>query len=236
MTTTPSAPWFEMPFLSRVHLDPARREARRLMGSPQVMHAVLSAAAAGADLAGDEPTGRLLWRLDRAAADGEASLYIVSPTPPDLSSMVSATKPDVLGWMTRDYNPLLARLLKGQRWAFRATVNPVRQVRTPDGGRGEVKAHVTAAQQVEWFLHQGAAAGFEVARSPSGDPAVQLTERRTLTFRRQQATVTLAAARLDGVLEVTDAAALRAALVNGVGRGKAYGCGLVTLMPLLTQP
>ncbi|MDT3766925.1 type I-E CRISPR-associated protein Cas6/Cse3/CasE [Gleimia hominis] len=39
-------------------------------------------------------------------------------------------------------------------------------------------------------------------------------------------------AQFDGVLEVTDAGLLRSALLNGIGRAKGYGCGLMTMKPL----
>ena len=48
-------------------------------------------------------------------------------------------------------------------------------------------------------------------------------------FPRNGSTVTLATATFEGHLEVTDVAALRHALNHGVGRAKAYGCGLLTL-------
>lgn len=41
--------------------------------------------------------------------------------------------------------------------------------------------------------------------------------------------VTLQTAQFDGVLEVGDASALRRALTEGIGAGKGYGCGLLTL-------
>ncbi len=37
------------------------------------------------------------------------------------------------------------------------------------------------------------------------------------------------AAAVDGLLDVTDPDVLRQALIEGLGHGKAYGCGLLTL-------
>ena len=54
-------------------------------------------------------------------------------------------------------------------------------------------------------------------------------ERSTAEFRRGGERVTLALATFQGVLEVTEPEALRRHLVHGIGRGKAYGCGLMTL-------
>ena len=42
--------------------------------------------------------------------------------------------------------------------------------------------------------------------------------------------MTLLTVTYEGVLEVTDAAAFREALTNGIGRGKAYGMGMMTVM------
>jgi len=44
--------------------------------------------------------------------------------------------------------------------------------------------------------------------------------------------LTFATALFEGVLEVTDAAALRGALAAGIGPGRAFGCGLLSLAPL----
>ena len=44
--------------------------------------------------------------------------------------------------------------------------------------------------------------------------------------------VTFTRAQYDGVLRVTDADALRRALVCGIGHAKGFGCGLLTLVPL----
>ncbi len=61
-------------------------------------------------------------------------------------------------------------------------------------------------------------------------PTFQVIERSTRTFRRDSATVTLGGvATYTGVLQVTDPQLLQQALTAGVGRAKAYGCGLMTL-------
>ncbi|MEU7482087.1 type I-E CRISPR-associated protein Cas6/Cse3/CasE [Lentzea sp. NPDC042327] len=42
----------------------------------------------------------------------------------------------------------------------------------------------------------------------------------------------LSAASFEGRLEITDPDALRHSLTHGIGHGKAYGCGLLTLAPV----
>ncbi len=63
-------------------------------------------------------------------------------------------------------------------------------------------------------------------------PALLVHDRETVRFQRQGSTVTLVTATYDGICEVTDADALRTALVAGIGRAKGYGCGLLTLAPV----
>lgn len=107
----------------------------------------------------------------------------------------------------------------------------MRRLRTDGHARGIVKAHVTAAQQTTWLLEQASSAGFEIAKTVDDNPDIAVADRRTLTFRRHTSTVTIVTARFDGSLAVTNADDLRRVLLHGLGRGKAYGCGLITLAP-----
>ena len=56
-------------------------------------------------------------------------------------------------------------------------------------------------------------------------------ERKALDFRKgdNRRRVHIATARYRGTLEVTDPDKLRATLVDGIGRARGYGCGLLTL-------
>jgi CRISPR system Cascade subunit CasE len=53
--------------------------------------------------------------------------------------------------------------------------------------------------------------------------------RRRLSFRRAQKTITLDVVDLAGHLRIADSDLLRQTLVSGIGHGRAYGCGLMTL-------
>ena len=76
--------------------------------------------------------------------------------------------------------------------------------------------------------------GFEVLQDKKGIPRLIVSNSRELSFRKesQRKSITLAMVQYDGVLEVTDAGALRHALTNGIGHGKGFGCGLMTLARL----
>ena len=113
--------------------------------------------------------------------------------------------------------------------------------------QAKVLAHVTQDQQTQWVLDRAARLGFKVVTSAEygGDLPVledrgghrvdganlliNGVERGIVEFKRAGSRVTLAVATFEGVLEVTAPELLRHGLVHGIGRGKAYGCGLMTL-------
>lgn len=221
-------------YLTRFRINPARRGARKLLSSPHAMHAAVLAGFPD-PAATTSDNARILWRLDPGAPP-QVSLYIASPTEPDLTHLVEqAGWPTTDTWQTRPYNPFLASLLPGQRWAFRLTANPARDglppKNTSDPNRRQRYGHVTVAQQQQWLLDRADRAGFRVTANSDDNTELTVHSRTTHTFRRGQATVTLRVATYDGRLEITDADALRAVLTRGLGHAKAYGCGLLTLAP-----
>src|SRR5699024_177977 len=182
--------------------------------------------------------GRVLWRIDRGA-DHRIELYIVSPHKPclaHLNEQAGWSTEDT--WQTREYLPLLDRLRTGDRYAFRLTGNPTHRGSGPDGTK-KIFGHVTAEQQLGWLADKSRAHGFLPGRG-AGDAAgagaptggVTVADRAERRFRRGPKTVAIRTARCDGLLEVTAPDALGYALGHGIGRAKAYGCGLLTLSPV----
>lgn len=171
----------------------------------------------------------MLWRVDQ---DRERTLlYLVSPTAPDFAALAEDA-----GWPTtergevKSYQPLLDTLGAGETWAFRLTANPTHYRQGKDG-RARRVGHVTVGHQEQWLHERADQLGFRV-----DDDALLVTGRSVQSFSRRsdgpRGTVTLAVAQFDGRLEVTDPDKFRAALVNGIGPAKAYGCGLLTIARL----
>ncbi|GAA5119008.1 type I-E CRISPR-associated protein Cas6/Cse3/CasE [Pseudonocardia adelaidensis] len=212
--------------LTRFEINPRRRTARELLASPQRLHAAVLAAFPSSRPEPDE--GRILWRLDQGQHDH--LLYVVSPLAPDLTHLAESVGRPTYGWQTKDYEPFLGKLTAGDRWAFRLRANPVHNAPPADGNsRGKRLPHVTADQQTAWFLQRAQRAGFSVVDGTAGAPDVVLRDRRAVRFDRRGRIVTLNTALFEGTLVVEDPAALRTALVAGIGPGKGYGCGLLTL-------
>ncbi|WP_245549911.1 type I-E CRISPR-associated protein Cas6/Cse3/CasE [Gordonia effusa] len=202
----------------------------KLLTSRHAMHAaVMSSFAPGTPTEGED--GRTLWRIDRDQE--EVNLLIVSPAEPCLQHLAEQAGWTTRNqWATRDYTAFLESVEADSSYAFRITGNPTRTL-TDDKGK-RVVGHQTVAHQRQWLVDKGVTNGFEVVTS-SADPdalALELSERGVEQFRRQSSEVRLTTVRFDGELKVTDPNALRRALCHGIGRGKGYGCGLLTLLPV----
>ena len=214
-------------FLTRMQINGQRKESRRLLSSPQSMHAAVLAG-----FPDPRPTedGRVLWRLDTYR--NKVLLFIASPDPPDLTHLVEqAGWPSTETWQTKPYKPLLGSLRIGQQWHFRLAANPVRSGRRPGWADTKPMGHVTADQQVQWLLDRSQRLGFRCPPNRVDDslPDVVVVDRGVQRFRRGNSRVTLAVATFEGMLEVADVDMLKRTLAFGIGRAKSYGCGLLTL-------
>lgn len=231
-------------YLTRMAINARRRGAQKLLASPQAMHAAVMAGFADQSAVVGEQ--RVLWRVD-AYSPQRVLLYTLSPVRPDFTHLVEQAGWRGKSWETRCYQPLLDRLAEGQRWHFRLTANPVRSGRRDGWSDTKPLGHVTVVQQQLWLLNRAEKAGFRIVGSPAGNgPADVVTtdsdavdlavvDRGVRRFRRQNQQVTLSVATFEGSLEITDVNAMRSTLTQGLGRAKAYGCGLLTLAPARTE-
>lgn len=209
-------------FLSRMKLDLSSRATVMALASPNRFHGAIERAFADPDRA----SGRKLWRIDHL--NGNRYMLLLSEDAPDLSSAVSQFGFPGERWETKDYAPLLARVSNGSAWRFRLTANPTISKSAGDGQtRGRLHAHITVEHQKNWLASRAEKHGFAL------NDAFDVVHSRWERFQKhgQGRAVALLSATFEGVLTVFDADLFRAALTGGIGRGKAYGMGLMTIIP-----
>lgn len=229
-------------FISRIPLNKARYGARQLIGSPYKLHAAVECAFPPNAVRNNDE-GRILWRLDTSVNDNAVWLYVVSPEKPDFMHIVEqAGWPTHVEWETKNYEPLLERIAKGQQWHFKLRANPARKAKEDKGRRhrsdgivGKVQGHITVDQQLQWLIDRSASHGFTILNDQNDQPDGVVKERHKENVKRADATVTLVTAVFEGRLEVTDAELFRTALCQGIGRAKGFGCGLLTIAPDLNN-
>jgi CRISPR system Cascade subunit CasE len=205
-------------YLSRLTLDPRHPLARRDLGDAYEMHRTLTRAFV--DNASTPPQ-RFLWRLE-PCFDGtvSSSLLVQSETLANWSVLDSfpGYALQVQGNKTVDVNQLVQA---GQRYRFRLLANPTV---TRDGKRHGLGKE---EDQLAWLTRQGGKNGFTVMA------CLRASNERLQTRRGKSGDrVTLQTVLLEGTLQAVDTHALRLALCQGLGHGKALGLGLLSLAAL----
>lgn len=156
---------------------------------------------------------------------------ILSPDRPDLSSGVRryGFPDEENAYQTKDYTPLLGRVKNDTWWHFKLVANPTKSVVSTQGERGHVKAYCSLKYQEEWLLNRAQKHGFELL--PEN---FQIIQRNWHIFRKGKEQgknrVSIKGVTYEGILKVCDEDKFKKLLVTGIGRGKAYGMGLLTIV------
>ena len=207
-------------YLSRIPLDTTRRSTMKALVSPNLFHGAIEQSFPG-------PRKRNLWRIDKLHE--KTYLLVLSQERPDFSRVA-----DQFGntgnenvWECRPYEPLLNRIEPLDVWHFRLTANPVISKSAGQDNRGRILGHVTPEYQKKWLMDRAEKHGFLLC-----EEGFSVVESRWLRFRKGTdggRSVTLLSVTYEGMLTVTDSEAIVHTLIEGLGRGKAYGLGLLTI-------
>ena len=228
-------------YLSRLVLDPRSREAGRDLGDVHQMHrTVMSAFPQVNEQGGARVDLAILHRLDIDQRGSNIALLVQSGDKPNWSSLPAGYLFNLDGEgrnpATKSISDALMALRKGQVLRFRLRANPTRKIDTKSGPNGQRRNGKrvdlrTESQQIEWLSRRADLAGFRLVPDYPGDnaPAVRVGASEKLRGRTTNRLVTLAGVLFDGLLEVTDPDKLRLAIREGIGPGKAFGCGLLSL-------
>lgn len=201
-------------YLSRITLNTALRETMKALVSPNLFHGAIERSFDGA-------RARRLWRIDDL--NGKKYILIVSESIPDLRQF--AEQFGIAGeYETRDYSPLLNRITEGGKWQFRLTANPV-----VTKMNGKIMAHVTPEYQKKWLADRAEKLGFSL-----DEDEFQTVQSKWYDFHKKDgkggARVRLLSVTFEGMLTVKDAERFRETLCSGIGREKAYGQGMLTII------
>lgn len=223
-------------FLSKLTINVFSREFRRDNADVQDMHrTIMSAFPQVEDGQPARMAHGVLWRMDEASRG--FVLYVQSHAEPDWNHLPDdyLTEPA----QVRDLQPVLDAVSPGRHLAFRLTANATRTVH-PDGTPGQRKNGKRIPlrdpqAQIAWLARQGERHGFVLPLATNGEPDVIPIPRPILQGRQtkdnNRHAIRIESVRFDGRLVVTDRDAFLCALQHGVGKARAYGCGLFSLAP-----
>ena len=205
-------------YLTQMRLDMNNRRTLSALASPAKLHGAVESAFSG-------QRQRNLWRIDSRGAQNY--LLILSGEKPDLTQAAQQFAPPGETWQTKDYTQLLNRISQGSRWQFRLCANPTYSVPAGPGQRGRVCAHSTPEHQAAWLERQSERHGFVLKKD-------EFAVMKSVWYRFRKGNtgknVTFLAVTYEGYLEVRDPELFCRMLCSGIGHGKAYGAGLMTLV------
>lgn len=204
-------------YLSRVAIDVKRHESMKALYNLEILHGMIEGSFWG-------ERKRNLWRVDRMG--GEDYLLLLSKTPPQTNSLPEQVGYTNSVWETKNYDSLLDRITEGSKWYFRLTANPT--VATPTKGRkrGKVKAITVVPKQREWLKKQSMIKGFLLQ-----DDRFDVVQSEWRTIKKAGKEIQIFSSTYEGILTVTDSEIFCKTLTEGIGREKAFGMGLLTVIP-----
>lgn len=126
-----------------------------------------------------------------------------------------------------EIKPVPITFLGGDRYVFEVTINPGKRNKET----GKVAPVVGRESIRRWFLDRAPLSwGFSVCSQN-----FEIVRTGVQTFEKFGQTVTHGSATLKGELTVVDRSRFVTSFKNGIGRGRAFGFGLLQIVPVVTS-
>lgn len=252
MTTVPSAALY----LSRLLLNPHSKQVMSELAQSYEMHRTLMRAFPAVKDASSKKAREEFGVLFRAEVDevrNVAKVYVQSCVEPDWSFLARSSdylcaRAVASACDYKDVMPAYQKIQNGQIFAFRLRANPTKRIAKKDdplkGKRVELQRE---EEQLDWLIRKGkerekdVSGGFEILMKEVKDlqgeirlvPRVKVCAEGRQVGRKKtdncKYATTHFAVSFDGLLRVTDSKAFFETLTRGIGGGKAFGFGLLSI-------
>lgn len=242
MTTTETATLY----LSRLWLDGRARAVRRELADCQELHRTLLAAFPPLPPGESEARARfgLLYRVEAADEDGALPVLVQSRIAPDWSRLppgyLRPTWDAAEGYAVKPLDHFHAGLREGMALRFRLRANPTKRISPRNEAERDPRWHGKRVElqreedQLAWLERKGQEGGFRLLAVAANRevPDVRATHGLNVTGKREDTgRLTFGSVLFEGRLAITDADSFRQTLGAGIGSGKAYGFGLLSVAP-----
>jgi CRISPR system Cascade subunit CasE len=201
----------------------------------------------------DDGAVGVLYRVDAQPQSGLPILLVQSQVAPDWSFLQAETFQNYLlptdPWQGDENPAVKARMIEfqpEQLLAFRLRANPTRRLgKTAASNIGKRVGIYEEEKQLDWLQRKAEQSGFRLLRTQivQGDK-LQWEELRQIERRKTEENNTnqpdekrppktgVLEVQFDGILQVTDPTAFLTAIQAGIGSGKAFGFGLLSVAPM----
>ena len=215
-------------YLSRVKIDANNRKKLKELNHLGAYHAWVEDSFPEEREKPKNERTRKLWRVDELS--GEYYLIVLSENKPDFEKLEKYGVKNTAE--SKSYERLLDSIKPGMRARFKIELNTVysNAKNAEKGKRGRV-VPVPHDSLGEFFFDRTEKNGFSVNKN---ELAITNIGKKLFLRKKEEkkgAKVNLVSATFEGILTVTDEKRFRETLVMGIGRKKAYGFGLLTIIP-----
>lgn len=209
-------------YLSRVEIDSQNRQKLRDLSHLGAYHNWVEQSFV--DEVKNNQRSRKLWRIDEL--NGKAYLLIVSEAQPNLEAL---EKYGVTGsGECKLYDEFINTLSEGQMLRFKATLNPIFSKSTgkKSGKRGRVYTPCSIDEKLKYLMDKSLKNGFSLQH----DDYYITHSNCNILKKKNIKDYHVSTVSYEGVLKITDSVAFRNALIKGIGKKRAYGCGMITVI------
>lgn len=229
-------------YLSRLFLNPRSKDVRRDQADCHDLHArVMSAFPQALCSNGSRSEYSVLFRVDHTPMS--LVLYVQSRIPPDWSHLPQGylLQHGFDNPACKSVSEQYARLRSGMALRFRLRANPTKKIDTKTGSddkrRNGRRVGIWEEEgQMDWLMRKGAASGFELVPVPDNEGIVDvrvLREPNVVSAKgpSNSPSRVFGSVLFEGHLRIVNHSVFISALETGIGSGKAYGFGLLSLAP-----
>ncbi|MBI4851270.1 MAG: type I-E CRISPR-associated protein Cas6/Cse3/CasE [Acidobacteria bacterium] len=233
-------------YLSRLILNPRSRQVQKDLSDCQYLHCTILRAFPQIDKTpnlGARAQFGLLYRLEINNHTGEVVILVQSHTIPNWEALPKGYLAENLEAQNPACKPVaevFKQLKTGMRLVFRLRANPTRKIETKskasgqksNGKRIELQKE---SEQIDWLKRKAKIGGFRLLSLKSETNLFNLDSQpiaKDIGWRgnnNELQKLTFGAVLFQGVLEITNTEVFQQTLCNGIGSGKSYGFGLLSI-------
>ena len=229
-------------YLSKLKLDARRRAVIAALGDCRRLHQIIMQAFPRLDEIDRNGGAReqfgVLFRVEFDDPNGAAQILVQSGEEPDWAACGS-----LFGGLTnvevKEITGVYENLGDGAELMFRLYANPTKRVGKKDAiahpkfKEDKTRRRVEISRpddQIEWLRRKAELHGFRLANVAVKETVANVAANPTGKIRSRVADgLTFGTALFEGILQITDAACFKKTLIGGIGQGKAYGFGLLSV-------
>ena len=202
-------------YLSKLVLDPTSYRVQKDLGNPYQLHRTIMKAFPD-NLKENNSNGRILFRINKNGNKRYPSVLIQSLLCPDWSYLINNGDYLLEDPVFKQFN--YPNFTKGAKFWFRLFGNPTKKV------NGKRIGMYKEDEQYNWLQRKGKQGGFRLFHV-----SINRKEEVRAKANKNSKKITLYGVQFEGVLQVVDSKKFETSMLNGIGSGKAFGLGFLTI-------